>query len=285
MLGDDLIKAVLTGGYPEAINRERWTRKQDWHHSYIDAIVQRDVRYVAQIEQLAIMPKLLAVLAEHSGQLINYSRVGGALNLNHVTTQKYVRDFESLFIDHALQPWFNNKLKRLTKSPKLHVLDAGPLATLRNISPEVAGKNKTPFAAALETFVFSELQKIATWSEKRYPFSHFRDKDRKEVDIVIENRRGEVVGIEVKSAATVSPGDLSGVRKLAEACGDRFVQGLLLYDHDQVVPFADNMFAAPISSLWSSKQIRATHGVRMTWWTNSRTFFPVLSIPLSRPQS
>ena len=253
ILGDDLIETVLEGGYPEAITRKRWARKQDWYHSYVDAIVQRDVRDVAQIEQLAIMPKLLNILAEYSGQLVNYSGIGSAVNLNHVTTQKYLRVFESLFIVHTLQPWFTNKLKRLTKSPKLHFLDAGLLAALRDISPETVRKNKMPFGAILETFVFNELQKIATWSEQRCSFSHFRDKDKNEVDIVIENRRGEVVGIEVKSSATVSSDDFSGMRKLAEACGDRFIQGIVLYDHDQVVPFADNMFAAPLSSLWSSK--------------------------------
>lgn len=253
VLGDALIETVLAGGYPEAIMRDKWNRKQDWYHGYVDAIVQRDVRDVAQIEQLAIMPKLLNMLAEHSGQLVNYSGIGGAINLNHVTTQKYVRVFESLFIVHTLQPWFTNKLKRLTKSPKLHFFDAGLLAALRDISPDTVRKDKTSFGAVLETFVFSELQKIATWSEQRCSFSHFRDKDRNEVDIVVENRRGEVVGIEVKSSATVTAADFSGMRKLAEACGDRFIQGLVLYDHDQVVPFADNMMAAPLSSLWSPK--------------------------------
>ena len=253
VLADDMIEIVLAGGYPEAITRERWSRKQDWYQGYVDAIVQRDVRDVAQIEQLAIMPKLLSILAEHSGQLVNYSGIGGAVGLNHVTTQKYLGVFESLFIVHTLQPWFTNKLKRLTKSPKLHFLDAGLLAALRGISPDIVRKDKTSFGPVLETFVFSELQKIATWSEQRCSFSHYRDKDKNEVDIVMENRRGEVVGIEVKSSATVSSSDFSGMRKLAEACGDKFIQGLVLYDHDKVVPFAENMFVAPLSSLWSSK--------------------------------
>lgn len=252
IVGYDLVEVVLSGGYPEALGRNKWGRKQDWYHGYLDAIVQRDVRDVAQIEQLAIMPKLLAVLAEHSGQLVNYTGFGTALGLNHVTTQKYVRVFESLFLVHTLRPWFTNRLKRLTKSPKLHFLDAGLLAAMRDVSPDVVEKDKTSFGPILETFVFSELRKIASWSDQRCSFSHFRDKDKNEVDIVLENRRGEIVGIEVKSSATVSAGDFSGMRKLAEACGKKFVQGLVLYDHDQVVPFADNMFAAPLSCLWGS---------------------------------
>ena len=250
VVGDDLVDAVLSGGYPEALGRKRWGRKQDWYHGYLDALVQRDVREVAQIEQLAVMPKLLSVLAEHSGQLVNYTGIGAALGLNHVTTRKYVRVFESIFLVHTLQPWFTNRLKRLTKSPKLHFLDAGLLAAMRDVSPDTVRKDKTSFGPILETFVFSELRKIASWSDQRCTFSHFRDKDKNEVDIVLENRRGELVGVEVKSSATVTADDFSGMRKLAEACGKKFVQGLVLYDHDQVVPFADNMFAAPISSLW-----------------------------------
>ncbi len=87
IVGNELVEIVLSGGYPEALGRKRWARKQDWYHGYVDAIVQRDVRDVAQIEQLALMPKLLSVLAEHSGQLVNYSGIGAALDLNHVTTR------------------------------------------------------------------------------------------------------------------------------------------------------------------------------------------------------
>ena len=250
VIGDDLVEAVLSGGYPEALKRRRRGRKQDWYHGYLDALVQRDVREVARIEQLAVMPKLLSVLAEHSGQLVNYSRIGAALGLNHVTTQKYVRVFENLFLIHTLQPWFTNRLKRLTKSPKLHFLDAGLLAAMREVSPETVRKDKTSFGPILETFVFGELRKIASWSGQRCTFSHFRNKSRNEVDFVLENLRGEIVGVEVKASATVTADDFSGMRKLAEAGGKKFVQGLVLYDHDLVVPFFENMFAAPLSSLW-----------------------------------
>jgi hypothetical protein len=70
------------------------------------------------------------------------------------------------------------------------------------------------------------------------------------VDIVIEDSRGHVIGIEVKAAATVSGTDFSGLRKLAEACGERFMIGLVMYDHDTFVPFGERLFATPISALW-----------------------------------
>ncbi len=250
-VGNDLIERVLAGGYPEALARSRWDRRQDWYLDYVEAIVQRDVRDTAQFEKIPLMPRLLRVLAEHSGQLVNYSGFGAPLGMNHPTTRRYTGAFESLFLLRFLQPWYSNALKRLTRTPKLHFLDAGLLAALRDITPNRLRQDKTPFGPVLETFVLGELLKLASWSHDRYEFSHFRDKERNEVDIVIEDRRGRVVGIEVKASATVTARDSAGIRRLSEACGDRFVLGLILHDHEQVVPFGERLFATPISALWS----------------------------------
>ena len=251
ILGKNLVELVLTGGYPEALERAGWPRRQDWHFSYLDATIQRDVRDIASVEQIASMPKLLRALAECTGQLVNYSGIGSALGMNHVTTRKYMQIFESLYLIASLQPWFTNKLKRMTKSPKLHFLDSGLLSTLKGISPEQIENDRTKFGSILEAFVFGEIQKLASWSNQRYLFSHFRNKDGNEVDLVIENFRGEVLGIEVKAAATVRNADFSGLRKLASACGESFVQGIVLYDHDKAVTFGENLCAAPIASLWA----------------------------------
>ena len=251
VVGDGLVETVLAGGYPEALARSGWRRRRDWHLDYIEAIVQRDVRDVARIEQLGSMPRLLRVLAEQSGQLVNYSGFGAPLGMNHVTTRKYMGVLEALFLVQALPPWYTNALKRVTKSPKLHFLDAGLLAALRGITPDRLRRDRTPFGAVLETFVFSELLKLAGWADDRYTFSHFRDKERNEVDIVIEDGLGRIVGVEVKASATVSAKDFSGLRRLASAAGERFSLGLVLYDHETTVPFGEKMAAAPVSTLWS----------------------------------
>jgi uncharacterized protein len=251
VLGDDLIKAVIAGSYPEALARRTQARRQRWYLDYIEAIVQRDVRDVAQIEQIQLMPRLLRALAHHSGQLINYSGIGAPLGMNHVTTQKYTGIFEQLFLIRTLQPWYTNELKRLTKTPKIHFLDSGLLAALRDISIERILANRRLLGPLLETFVFTELLKLASWSDQRLEFSHFRDKEGSEVDVVIQDSRERIVGIEVKSAATVTSADFAGLRKLAEASKKQFVLGLVLYDHNTVVPFGERLFAVPISALWS----------------------------------
>jgi uncharacterized protein len=250
--GTELVDRVVCGGYPEALERRTWARRQKWFLDYIRAIIERDVHDVAQLEHAQLMPRLMQLLAAHSGQLVNYSTVAAPLGIGHMTTQRYVDTLARLFLVRTLQPWYTNAIKRVVKTPKLHFLDSGLLAALRDLSPARIQADRTAFGALLETFVLTELLKLASWHDGRLEFFHFRDRSGKEVDIVIEDSQGGVLGIEVKAAATVSAADFSGLRKLAEACGRRFIAGFVLYDHDVVLPFGERMFAVPISTLWDS---------------------------------
>ncbi|NGO55867.1 ATP-binding protein [Allomesorhizobium camelthorni] len=251
VLGDELIALVLCGGYPEALRRSSQARRTAWLEDYVTQILDRDVRDIANIDQLDRLPRLLAVLAEHAGQLVNHSSFGAALGLSSVTAQKYVAILERLFLVRTLAPWSSNRLSRLIKTPKLHFLDSGLLATLREDEGGTLQQDRTRFGALLETFVVSELLKLASWSERRLSFSHYRTKDQDEVDVVIEDRRGRIIGIEVKASATVRAQDFRGLRQLQEAVGDRFVRGLVLHDHDRFTPFGEKLQAAPLSILWS----------------------------------
>jgi predicted AAA+ superfamily ATPase len=250
VVGAELVERVLAGGYPEALQRASPPRRQRWFTDYVKAVIERDVRDIAQIEHVTQMPRLLRVLAQHSGQIANYSSMGAPLGIGHVTSQKYTGVLEQMFLIRTLKPWYTNALKRLVKTPKLHFLDSGLLAALRGSTATKLAADRMALGALLETFVLAELLKLVSWSGDDLEFFHFRDRDGNEVDIVLENSRGQVVGIEVKAAATVSRADFSGLHKLADACGERFTLGLVLYDHDTVVPFGERMFAAPISTLW-----------------------------------
>ena len=152
-----------------------------------------------------------------------------------------------------MQPWFTNALKRIVKTPKLHFLDSGLLATVRGLSFDRVKADRGTFGALLESFVFSEVLKLMTASNLRLTPHHFRDRDMREVDIVLERDDGMIAGIEVKASATVKAGDFGGLRALAEACGDRFAFGVVLYDSGDVVPFGERLAAAPLSSLWNGE--------------------------------
>jgi predicted AAA+ superfamily ATPase len=251
VVGDDLMLTVLRGGYPEVLRRTTPSRRTAWLQDYVNLILDRDVRDIASIDQLDRLPRLLDVLAEHAGQMVNHSSFGAALGLSSITAQKYVAILERLYLIRTLVPWSNNRLNRLVKTPKLHFLDTGLLAALREDEANALRDSKTRFGPLLESFVVSELLKLESWSDRRLSFSHYRTKDRDEVDVVIEDRRGRIVGIEVKASATVKSDDFRGLRQLQEAVGERFVRGLVLHDHDRVTPFGEKLQGAPLSLLWT----------------------------------
>lgn len=250
LVGEDLVDAVLTGGYPEMVRRPDPKRRQKWARDYVRALVQRDVREIAEVEKLDQIPRLLQALAHHSGQLTNFTAIGGQIGFDDKTTRKYIAILEQLFLVRRVEPWFRNPLKRLVKTPKLHFMDSGLLGALMGSTPERLAKDRSIFGRLFETFVFSEVLKLASWlGESSFQY-HYRDKDQDEVDLVVEKGDGALIGIEVKASATVREGDFRGLRKLAQACSQDFKLGVVLYDSENIVPFGDRLFAAPVSCLW-----------------------------------
>jgi predicted AAA+ superfamily ATPase len=251
VLGEELIHLALRGGFPEALARDSERRRQEWTRSYLDAVLARDLRDIATVEKLVDLPRFVRLLAEHSGQLVNYSGLASGINVDHKTSQRYVGLLEQVFLVATLQPWFSNAIKRIVKTPKLHFLDSGLLAAARGLTLERIRSDRRPFGAVLETFVFSEVLKLMTASELRLTPYHFRDRDMREVDIVLERDDGMVAAVEVKASATVAARDFAGLRTLATACGDRFAFGAVLYDGADIVAFGERLVAAPLACLWA----------------------------------
>ena len=247
---DDLVGRVLRGGYPEAMSRSTARRRTAWARQYIAAIIARDVRDVSGIEKLDQLPRFMRVLAQTAGQMCNYTQLGGQVGLDGKTAAKYISVFEQMYLLRRVDVWARNRLNRVVKTPKLQFIDSGLLATLLDLTADEVQKDRTRFGNVLETFVFSEVLKHTTTAEGDYRLMYYRDADKVEVDVVVENAAGQLVGIEVKAAATVKEADLRGLRKLAGLAGDSFKMGVLLYDGDETMPLGDRIWAAPLSTLW-----------------------------------
>jgi len=252
VVGQDLAQLVTRGGYPEAIGRADEKRRIKWFDDYLALILDRDVRDIATIDQLEKLPLLVRLLAEQSGQLSNHSNMASALQISRATVGRYIETLERMFLIDTLPPWFSNRISRLIKTPKHHFLDSGLLAALRRFSPAPPQTDPERFGPLLESFVGSELRKLIGWSDARVTLSHFRTKEGDEVDFVLEDQQGRVVGIEVKASATLRRGDFSGLRKLEEAAGDKFARGLVLHDHDGPRPFSEKISGFPVSVLWAN---------------------------------
>jgi hypothetical protein len=252
VLGSNLVERVLRGGYPEAVARPTEKRRTAWARQYINAIIQRDVRDVAEIDKLDQLPRFLRALAQTAGQMCNYSELGGQVGLDGKTVSRYISVFEQMYLLKRIDVWARNRLKRVVKTPKLQFIDSGLLGMLTNISHKDVQLDKTGYGHILESFVFGELLKHTTTSDDDYRLLYYRDADKFEVDVVIENSAGQLVGVEVKASATVKERDLRGLKKLASLAGDQLTAGMLLYDGDETMPLGSNLWAAPLSTLWGS---------------------------------
>lgn len=250
LIGKSLYEAVLRGGYPEAVSRKTPKRRITWARQYIDALIQRDVRDVAGLEKLDHLPRFLRALAHTSGQLCNYSQLGGQVGLDHKTVARYMGVFEQMYLLKRVEVWGRNRLSRIVKTPKLQFIDSGLLATLADVSSIDTSPDLGRFGHILESFVYGELRKINTAADKNYALLYYRDHDQYEVDLIAEDSSGRMVGIEVKAAATVKSSDLRGLKRLSTLAGDQFVLGVILYDGLETLPIGDRLWAVPISTLW-----------------------------------
>lgn len=250
-VGKTLLEKVLRGGYPDAASRATPRRRTAWAKQYVDALIQRDVRDIANLDKLDQLPRLLKAMAQMAGQLCNFAQLGGQVGLDSKTAGKYLAVFEQMFLLRRITPWSNNRLSRIIKAPKIQFLDSGLLSTLVDLNEASAVRDRSLFGPVLESYVCSELLKQATWAERDYALHTYRDKDQIEVDFVIEDTAGHVVGVEVKAAASLSMGDLSGLKKLSALAGNKFIAGVVLYDGTDTLPIGEQLWAVPISTLWN----------------------------------
>ena len=251
-LGAGLAERIVAGGYPAALKLPPGRRRARWYEAYLDAIVQRDVRDLARIASLDAVPRLLAAAAARTARLVNVSDLAAPFALSRPTIRDYLTLLSRVFLLEELPPWHANRLSRLVKTPKLHLGDTGLACALLGADAAALTADRALLGQLLETFVFQELKRQASWHERALAFHHFRDRDGYEVDIVLEQGAQAVAGIEVKAAATVTAADFRGLRKLKAAAGRRFACGVVLYDGAMSLRFGEGFFAVPIRALWEA---------------------------------
>ena len=247
----ELMARVLRGGYPEIQTRRSGGRRAAWFGSYLSAIVQRDVRDLANIEGLTVLPRLLALLAARSATTLNVADLSRDAAVPQSTLKRYLDLLAATFLVQTVPAWSINVGKRLVKSPKIYLSDTGLVSHLLGLSGARFAREPSLFGPLLETFVMLELRKQKAWSHVDPGLFHFRTQTGQEVDLVLEDRRGRLVGIEVKASATVRAEDFRGLRVLAQAGGRRFVRGIVLYTGVEPVAFGARLMALPVEAVWT----------------------------------
>jgi predicted AAA+ superfamily ATPase len=248
----DIIEAIRAGGYPEALQRESEARKAKWFESYIEAVLQKDIRNLANIEGLIQIPNILQLIGTRVGSTVNLSDIARLSGVKNTTLQRYMALLEHVFLILKIPAWTPNLEGQFVKSPKIFVNDTGLLCHLRGEGVDSLIENRTTVGAFLENFIVMEIVKQLSWSGLFLKPYHFSIHSGAEVDLILEDRKKQLFGIEIKSAASVSQSDFKGLKQLAHIAGKKFQRGIVLYGGNQVLGgFGENLQAVPIPSLWA----------------------------------
>jgi uncharacterized protein len=246
----DLTRRLLEGGFPEAVRRPS-ARLRQWHHAYVDALIDRDARDVATLRNLDHLRALLTILAHQTAQLLNINAVSKHLGIRRETVENHLAALERLFLVRRVPAWHPNEARRLVKAPKAHVVDSGVAATLAGLTERDWLTERERFGHILESFVLEQLIAQADATGAGVGFCHYRAKDQVEVDVVLTRGR-KVWGVEVKAGATITDADGAGLRRLASVAGHHFQRGIVLYGGASTLPTDDpRVLAVPLSDLWT----------------------------------
>lgn len=250
-LGRNALERIVAGGYPAALARPAAARRRAWYREYIETQIQRDVRDLARLRSLDTLPKLLTLAASQTARLINVADLSAPFELTRQTIHEHVTLLERIFLVERLPPWHANRVSRLVKRPKLHMVDTGVGCALLGVDAAGLAADGALRGQMMESFVLQELRRESSWLPEPPELFHYRDRDDFEVDIVLQ-RQDALAGVEVKAGATVLEKDLRGLRKLRGAAGTRFAAGVVLYDGSATIRFDDNLFAVPLRRLWET---------------------------------
>ncbi|MFI5003458.1 MAG: ATP-binding protein [Solirubrobacterales bacterium] len=242
---------IVAGGFPDVQDRSPRGRAR-FFASYVASILDRDLQDVANIRDTGNVERLLRILAARSAGLMSSRGIAGELGVDHKTVRAQTRTLEDLFLVSPLQPWHVNLGSRQVKTPKIHMVDTGLLTHLTNVDAQRIGRDATIAGPIFETFAAMEMARQVDWAESAASLFHYRDKQQREVDIVLELGSGEVAGVEVKTTASIHARDFAGLRHLRDKLGTRFKAGVLLYTGRHTLSFGDRLTAVPLCGLWAS---------------------------------
>jgi hypothetical protein len=242
------VERVVRGGYPAALGRSG-RRRDAWFESYLESALGRDLRELSDAHKLRELPSLLRLLAAQSANLFVASSAADRLGLDQRTVASYCDLLEAVFLIRRIPGWRPGIGAREARTPKVYVTDSGLLCHLLDADEDRLADDDQVTGRALENFAAMEVARHADWAEIDTRLYHYRS-GRREIDLVLESRRGEIACVEVKAAASFGARDWRAMETLRDERGAAFRSGFLLYAGEQTLPLGDRLWAVPLSALW-----------------------------------
>lgn len=245
------IELALRGGYPEAVRLVSPRARRQWHKDYLEALIDRDLRDVANIRRKDSLIKLVEVLAAWSSKFMDVAAIGSALSLSRSTLDAYVNAVETLYIIDRVKPWSKTDYARVGKQDKLFMTDTGLMASCLNWSFDNVRLDGELNGKLIETLVYTQLAALLESRAEGFNLYHYRDREKREIDFVVEGDDGAVLGLEVKAGSNLDHRDFRHLKWFRDTMATgRAFQGVILYTGEHVAPFGPQMWGVPISALF-----------------------------------
>ena len=250
----DYIKRVMRGGMPLAVGLGSEAARTRWFQAHVRESITRDAGQLRRIGRTGDLRDILMRAVGQTASLLNVSKVAADVQPSWGTTADYINLLEALFLIQRLPAWGVTVLPRTLETPKIHIVDSGIGAFLLRLSSEKMARldpaSLTEFGHLLESFVVSEAIRQTTWMEAPVVAGYWRNKDKVEVDLVLERYDGAVVAIEVKASDHVDSRQLAPLRALRDRLGSSFQAGLAFYLGPVGYQADDSIYVLPVDRLW-----------------------------------
>jgi predicted AAA+ superfamily ATPase len=235
---DKMYQAIIDGGYPEIQKIKSDRAKALWFSSYISSYVERDIRDIGELRDIASFIRFYNIITPRSGSLLNKSQLANDASISEATLNNYLSMLNMIYQISLLEPYSSNISKRFIKTPKLYLNDSGILSHILNITTVDELLKSPKKGEVIETFVFSELIKHISYSQTMPKLYHYRTNDKKEIDFIAE-KGDKIIAIEVKSSISIKQDSFKHIIDLQNKSKDKEVVGIVLYMGNDIVWFGD----------------------------------------------
>jgi len=248
---DAIFDLAFRGGYPETMLLKTQKERKDWHRDYIDTLIARDLKDIANIKRQNALRELIRILASWSGKFMSLPPICTALGLSKPTAESYINALEALYLFEEVPPWIKTDYDRVGRTPKKYATDSGLMTSVLGWHKKEVMLNTDRAGKLMETFVFQELAAQIDLNNE-YSLYQYRDRKGREIDFIIEREDEALIGVEVKSGHNVSKKDFASQIWFKENIikGTKPYIGIVLYSGEYTLSFGDGMLAVPIAALW-----------------------------------
>lgn len=237
---------ILQGSYP-ALTHEDAPPLEGFYNSYLQAYIDRDLKDIFNISKIPEFHKFLQLCAARTGQMLNLSDLARDADISVHAAKEWINILVANFQIYLLQPYYRNLSKRMIKSPKLYFLDTGLAAHLTKWKTPETLMASSMAGAFLETFAVSEIIKSYWFRGKEAPVYFYRDKEGREVDLILE-LEGKLYPIEIKLSASVNAADLANIAYLRNKSKE-FGPGTIICFSERIIPIDKNNEIIPVSQI------------------------------------